>query len=169
MRNLPLHYRHDRQRTCLAEFAQAQQLHAGQERSERVAQFVAERGQEFVLALVAEAQGLFGPRPLTEVRSDLVLPLARAQRGAHGTQQRGDPQGPLQNGDVAQPPHRLAGGRGCGSGIRQDKYRQVGPGRLVVQYPGQLSIVLRGDGLLGNDQHAHPLGHFLECGAEGRA
>ncbi len=60
----------------------------GQQGRERIPQLVTERGEEFILPLIGDAQRLFRPRALFEVLANLVLALAGSQRRANGRQQR---------------------------------------------------------------------------------
>ena len=72
----------DLRRHGVAKARDLEQLQAGQERRQRVAQLVAERREELVLALVGDAQRFFGARAVLEVTADLILALAGAQGGA---------------------------------------------------------------------------------------
>src|SRR3546814_14984149 len=53
------------------------------DRRERIAQLVREDRQEFVLALIVEAQTLFGFGKVEEIAADLVLATTRPQCGVH--------------------------------------------------------------------------------------
>ena len=49
---------------------------SGQQRGKRIAQLVTKCRKEFILALVGDAKGLFGARPVRQVPADLILALA---------------------------------------------------------------------------------------------
>ena len=132
--DLPLHHRARRRGAGVFERArQFQDLEAVHDRRERVAQLVAERGEELVLAAIGGAQRLLGLLPLGEVAADLILARSRANRGLRGAQQRGDARRPLEQRDVAERAPRFRGLRRVGARARQDQDRQVGPRRLPRQ------------------------------------
>jgi hypothetical protein len=141
---------------------QAQVLDAGDQRRQRISQLVAERRQELVLPLVGQPQRLFDAGAFVDVAPNLVLPIARAQRRAHGTQQRRDAQRPLEQRDVAEGPHGLARGRRVRTRERQHQDRQVGPGRLPRQCRRQPGVALGRDHLFGHDEYRRAANDLVE-------
>ena len=108
--DLPLHHCARRRGARVFERArQFQDLEAVQDRRQRIAQLVAERGQELVLAAVGGAQRLLDLLPLGEVAANLVLARPRANRRLRGAQQGGDARRPLEQRHVAQRAPRFRG------------------------------------------------------------
>ena len=112
------------------------------DRRQRVAQLVRERGEELVLALV-------GLLALLEMRPCLVLPLAGAQRAAHGAHQRGDANRPLEQRDVAERPRVLSRDLRIGPGTRKQQDREVRPRGLSGEQRREPTVAPR-ERLLGN-------------------
>ncbi len=91
--------------------------------------------QQRLHLLDALPQQPLGALALRQVLANLVLPLARAQRGAHRAHQRGDAHRPLEHRDVAEQVHRLRDALGIGAVPREHQDRQVRPRRL----PGKVA------------------------------
>ena len=110
-----------------------QQLDAGFDRRERIAQLVRERGEEFVLATIGLPQRLLGESQLFELIPNPILPAAAAQRSLDRADERTPGSRSIQNRDVGQPlknPHD----RRCLLDIPAEReYGQVRPRRLLRQ------------------------------------
>ena len=148
--DLPLHHRAGRQRARVVKGAgQLQDLEAVQDRRERIAQLVAERRQELVLAAIGAAQRLLVLEALGKVAADLVLARARANRRLRRAEQRGDADRPLEQRDVAERAPGFRRFRRVGAGSRQDQNRQIRPGRLPRQPRRQRHLERVGQVFLG--------------------
>ena len=136
--------------------------HGVVDRGERVAQLVGEHRQELVLVAVVLAEGLGLPLPLGEVLPPRVLAAPVAEGRLDGARQRPDLDGPPHERHV---PDRfqLPGRRRRLVGRRQDDEREVGPGGLLLQEPGEASLLVVEDGLVGDDGDGRPP---LDLGAD---
>ena len=139
-----------------------QQLQRGQQRRERIAKLVPQRGQELVFPLIGEAQRVFRPGPLGQMLPNLVLPFPCPDGGPHRADKRRHPHGPLEKRHVAQRPHRFHGLRRVGAAARENQHRQIGPRRLRGEHGGQRGVVVVRRSFLGQQQRSGPRFHLVE-------
>ena len=146
-----------------------EQVQRGQQRRERIAQLVAERRQELVLAPVGEPQRLLARAPLGQVLADLVLALARAQRGAHRADQRRHPHRPLEQRHVAQRPHGFARPRrNRRRGASRTSTGRSDHGGCAASTRGQRGVVRRRRRFLGQQHRAGARRQLVEQRLERR-
>ena len=141
-------YRADTAR--VGQVAELEQLQAGLHGCKRIAQLVAEGGQEFVFPLIGEAQRVLGADAFLQVPANLVLAIARTQGGLNRADQRRHANRPLEQRDVSQRPQRAVDVSGVGAWTCQHQDRQVGPRRLLPDHLGKRVRSARGDELFGN-------------------
>ena len=108
----------------------AEQVQRVADRCERIAQLMAQHREELILAACGLGERVARALEVFQMGADLVLPLACAQRGAHGAHQCGQPQRTLEHGDVAELRDRVADLLGIGATARQHEHRQVRPAGL---------------------------------------
>lgn len=104
----------------------------------------------------------------------MVLAYPRAQGRVHRGGERGDPDGPLEQRDVAQVPQCQSRQRRIRAGVREQQHGQVGPRRLARQALTQeVQCRLAGHGLLRQQQGARPhrqfRGKLLQVGTDAGA
>jgi len=105
--DLSFHHRAKTSRHRLGRARRLQELHGREQRREWIAQFVPERGEEFILASIGQPQGGLRPGAFGEMLPNLILTFACPQRAPYGGDQRRHANGPLDERDIAQHPHRF--------------------------------------------------------------
>ena len=135
--DLPLHDCRRRPRrglrvACRRSFSSCSRV---EQRRERIAQLVAERREELVLALVGRSER--PPRRARAPRDGRGSDTgggARARPCGPRSEQRGDAQRPLEQRHVAERAHRFARPRRIGARPRQQQHGQIRPRRLLAQH-----------------------------------
>ena len=150
------------------EAGQFEQLQTRQQRRQRIAQLVTERGEELVLALIGETQRFLGARPVLEVPADLVLALARTKRRADRAEERGHTHRALEQRHVAEGPDGFVELGGISATARQDEHGKIGPRRLCREDLAQGRVVRRRDRFFGKEDRRGARSQFLDQRVERR-
>src|SRR6185369_8662914 len=120
-------------------------------RREWITQLVSERGQEFVLSAVGLFQCTRRMVTLEKMSARKVLAISGTQRATDRVRQRGYPDGPLEQDNVAQRLRSFANRGGIDPLLRQHQYWKIGPRRLLSDDPGERLFALP-DGFLCQQQ-----------------
>ena len=135
-----------------------EQVGGRSDRAERIAQLVAQHGQELVLGAALRLQRLFGALALEQIVAHFVLTAACPQRRLHAAVQRHHPDRPLEQRDVAQlvePLQVRRGGLGHAPTRGHDDDRDVGPGRLMIERGHEVAHRARRQRLFREHHRAH--------------
>jgi hypothetical protein len=142
------------------------------DRCKGIAELVRQRGEELILATVGIAEPLalcvqsgMRIRELEQRIAHLVLSSSSPHRRAQGADERGDANGPFQNGDVAEQRQRRGCHRRVGADANEQDDGNLRPGRLGGSaLSRELAIVASGDDFLRQHDRADTLAHVTREG-----
>jgi hypothetical protein len=108
-----------------------------------------------------ELEALFALPQRIDLSAELVLALARANRGAQRAHQHSAAHGSLENRDVTEQRHGSADRGRLGASLRQQQNGQIRPRRLIAQCLRQHGQIRHADDVFRDEQRGGAAGTEL--------